>query len=834
MNNNMNKDNIVKKKKPKPSKAKDIVKIIFFINYKILSYLINILLTVLLVAVLTGGICVGALLLYVTNHVDDTIADLELIESESQLTTTIYYMEYEDKINKTNGKWVPWETLHGSENRTWVKYHDTPEHLQYAFVALEDKRFFDHNGVDWGRTLRAVQNYLMPSGRTFGASTISQQLVKLMTGDDDVTVDRKIKEVMRAMALDAKSSKQDILEAYMNSVFFSHGLYGVQAAANFYFSKDVSELTLIECVSIAAIVQAPSSMHPLRPPAEGEERNRNAARRDAGLEIMLEEGFITQEEFDEAYGQELVINRSDRTHADIIKNYFIDLVIEDVIAAFVKEHGLTREMAAHRIFSGGLSIYVTMDKDIQDVMENVYIERHNEFFPQQAEGAIPLQSSMVILDPKNNNVLGIVGGRGEKTVARGYCRASFARRQPGSSIKPISVYGPALEAGIIDWGTPLKDTPYEVINGRNWPSNAVTGGYEGVTTLVRAIQISKNAAAVHVLDQLTPEYSFQFLTRELNVKSLVEKEVNAAGQVHTDVGLGQLGLGGLTYGITNLELTAAFGMFTNDGIFTKPRSFTRVLDPRGNVLINNQPERNAVLSAENAYIMTRLLQNVVDFGTARGLGMRSRIQVAGKTGTTNSEKDLWFVGYTPYYLCGIWFGYDDPTYIGRGRGNPHLTLFNSVMDYIHQPFYGNPLTFEQPDTVIQARYCVRSGMAPNIGVCGTAQGYYAKGYEPSEICDYCSAEPEEAEEEEIEETTEPATEPPPETIRHTEVITTDDWAFPLIDITNPPEIITEAPQTEPPPEEITEPITTEAVPETEPQTEPPPPATDDENLVRAE
>ena len=277
-------------------------------------------------------------------------------------------------------------------------------------------------------------------------------------------------------------------------------------------------------------------------------------------------------------------------------------------------------------------------------------------------------------------------------------------------------------------------------------------------------------------------------------------------------------------------------MFANNGIFTKPRSFTKVLDPRGNVLINNQPERNAVLSAENAYIMTRLLQNVVEFGTARGLGMKSRIQVAGKTGTTNSEKDLWFVGYTPYYLCGVWFGYDAPTYIGRGRGNPHLNLFNSVMDYIHQPFYGDPLMFEQPDTVIQARYCIRSGMAPVIGVCGSGQGFYAKGFEPSEECDVCVFVPEEEEEEEIEETTERPTEPPPETTKPPEVTTepTTDW-FPPPDITNPP--VTEEPQTFPP-EEITQPVTTdpvitEQISETEPQFTLPI-LTDDENLVQPE
>ncbi|MCL2099170.1 MAG: transglycosylase domain-containing protein [Oscillospiraceae bacterium] len=830
MNNKTNKDNIIKKKKNQPSKAKNIVKIIFFVNYKILSYIINIVLTLLLIGILTGGICAGALLVYVNNYVDDEIADLALVESESELTTVIYYMEYEDRFEKTNGRWVELDTLHGSENRSWVKYADVPNYLKYAFVALEDKRFYTHNGVDWGRTIRAVQNYVLPSegGRDFGASTITQQLIKLMTGDDETTIDRKIQEIRRAMVLDAKSSKQDILEAYMNSVFLSHGLYGVQAGANFYFSKDVSELNLIESVAIAAIVQSPTAMNPLRGPnAEGIDSNKR--RRDAGLRIMLEEGWITQEEFDEAYDKELVINRSERSHTDINKSYFVDQVINDVQKALMEEFGYTLAMASHRVFSGGLSIYITMDKYIQEVMEHVY--SHDEYFPQQPEGAIPYQSAMVLLDPENNNILGIVGGRcspitGPK-VARGLNRASDSRRQPGSSIKPVSVYGPALDVGLIDWGTPLQDTPFTVINGRNWPVN-LPAGYEGSISLQRAVSVSKNTTAVHVLEQLTPEYIFKFMHDDLNVTSIVESETDAAGKVFSDIGLAQLALGGLTYGIKPLELTAAFGIFANDGVFTKPRSFTRVLDQRGNVIINNQPERSVILSSENAYIMTRLLQGVVDSGTARSLPMRNSVQVAGKTGTTNSEKDLWFIGYTPYYLCGVWFGYDNPTFINRQGRNPHINLFDYVMNDIHLPIYDNPKTFEQPDTVITAPYCARTGLAPiENGGCDRRMGYYARGLEPAEPC-MCQFEDEEDEEneedeggedenednEEIEavDVIEPVTEPPPE-ITEPPVIpmTTEEDIIPA-DITDQPAA---EPAEEPPPESTEsepEPVTEEAAP----------------------
>jgi penicillin-binding protein 1A len=379
-----------------------------------------------------------------------------------------------------------------------------------------------------------------------------------------------------------------------------------------------------------------------------------------------------------------------------------------------------------------------MDREIQEIMEYVYT--HDEFFPQQPEGAIPFQSAMVVLDARDNSIRGIVGGRGEKTTVRGFCRASIGRRQPGSSIKPVSVYAPALELGLIDWGTPLPDRSFMTINGRSWPVN-FPAGFEGTVSLQRAMASSKNTTAVHVLNWITPEYVFRFMHDDLNVRSLVEREVNAAGREFSDIGLAQLALGGLTHGVTPLELTASFGIFTNDGIFTKPRSFTRVEDARGTVIINNAPEQDVVLSAENAFIMTRLMQGVVDGpdpgATARGrLSMRANIEIAGKTGTTDDEKDLWFIGYTPYFICGVWFGYDTPTFINRRGTTPHLDLFNSVMDAIHQPVYDDPSTFEQLDTIVEAPHCIRSGMAPGPG-CGRRMGIYAGDFAPSETCTVC-------------------------------------------------------------------------------------------------
>lgn len=734
-----NNDNIVKKKKQQPSKARHVVKSIFFVNYKILSYIINVLLTILLVGIITTGICVAALLFYVTNFIDDEMPTLDIVSTEQDLTTTIWRFEYDCRFERTNPRPVVLDTLHGVENRMWVRYNDTPEHLRMAFVALEDHRFYQHNGVDWRRTAAAVRQYIFPDGRDFGASTITQQVVKMLTGDDDVTVGRKIQEIMRALNLDSQHSKQQILEVYMNTVFLSNGQYGVQAAANFYFGKDVSELTLLESVALASIVQAPTVMNPLR------RADRNQDRRDQGLRIMLREGWITQEEFDGAYNQELILNRGERTPEETIKSYFVDQVIEDVMRAFM-ELGYPRAAASQIVFSGGLNIYTTIDYHIQSVMEYVYIYNHEQFFPPQPAGAVPIQSAMVVMNPRNGNILGVVGGRGDK-VARGLNRATQSRRQPGSAIKPVSVYGPAIEFGHMTWGTPLDDTPFMLLNRNMWPVN-LPRGTDGFISPVAAMAISKNTTAVRMLDRLTPEISFRFMYHDLNMKSLVEREVRPNGRVLTDVALAPLALGGLTHGITVLELTAGFGAFAADGIFTVPRTFTRITDQTGSVVIENAPERRIVVSEETAFIMTRLMQTVMTHpqGTGRSLRMRNRIEVAGKTGTTNEERDRWFVGYTPHLLAGVWMGYDDPRRLGV-RGSPAMNLWNDVMEYIHQPVFDNPelmRRFEMPPGIVQAHYCRDSGMAPGencrLDLRGNRisanPGYFARGNAPtpSEPC----------------------------------------------------------------------------------------------------
>ncbi|MCL2096463.1 MAG: transglycosylase domain-containing protein [Oscillospiraceae bacterium] len=735
------KDNISKTKKKQPSKFINAVTMIFYVNFKILSYMLNIALTLLLIGIITGGIVAGAFVLYINEYIDPVIDELAAMSSEVDLTTVIYYYDYGDKMAGTNRREVEMDTLRGSENRLWVKYREIEKtYLVEAFLALEDHRFFTHNGVDWRRTLGAAANFLMPSdGRMFGGSTITQQLVKMMTEDDDIRIQRKIQEMFRAMYLENTSSKEQILETYLNTVNLSSGAYGVQAAAHTFFNKDVTELNLLECAAIAAIVQSPTAMSPIERPNRP---YRNKDRRNECLKNMLKYDMITQEEFDEAYDKELLISRPENTLADHVKSYFVDQIINDVTDDLMAKYSYTKAMASNMIYSGGLKIYSTMDKEIQDIMEHVYA--NDEFFPKQSEGAIKYQSSMVVLDPYTGELKGIIGGRGDK-VQRGLNRASGSWRQPGSAIKPVSVYAPALDRGIINWGTPLDDSPAMELNIggrlRMWPTNYPEGN-SGYITLPHAMRDSKNTTAVKVLQMLSPEYSFSFMHDDLNIKSLVERMVRPDGRVLSDIDVAPLSLGGLTTGVSVYDLTAAYMIFANKGIYSKPRSYTVVKDSGNNTILDNMPDQRTVISEETAVIMTKLLSEVVRAGTASGLQMRGKIDVAGKTGTTNDDCDRWFIGYTPYYVCGVWFGYDQPKYLGvnRGAGNPPMMLFHYVMDTAHRELYANAKRFEESPSVITAQFCRDSGMAPgpdcSLDPRGARieSGYYARGSEPVEPC----------------------------------------------------------------------------------------------------
>ncbi len=668
----------------------------------------NTLLTILLVGMLTGTIVGMALLIYVKDYIN-TDYDIENLKLDLDQTTSIYYMDYVDE-ERTTGNWVEWEEerIHGSENRLWVSYKNIPENLINAFVAIEDQRFWDHNGVDWKRTAGAVLQVVKSGSFGYGGSTITQQLIKNVTGDKDVKIQRKLEEIFRALSLEKKKSKEDILEMYLNTIYLSQGCSGVQSAANFYFHKDVSELTLAECACLASITNLPTYYDPIQNP------DNNEYRRTVILDEMLEQKYISQEEYDLAVAEELKLYTGDdieEQNTDTnVHSWFVETLIQDVINDLMEEKGLDENTATQLLYSGGLKIYSTVDLDVQRAMEEVFENEEN--YPE-LEGVQP-EAAMVVLNPYNSNLLGIIGARGEKTTNGDWNNATMSKRQPGSSFKPIAVYSQAIENGIANYSTVVDDYPYNInpATGKVWPSNS-PARYRGYVTVCEALVRSLNTVAVRLLDQVGIENSFYFLRNKFGISTLVE-QLGTKG----DTGL-SMALGGLTYGVTVRDITTAYGTFANSGIYTESRSYIKVCDAEGNIILSNEGNSEVVLSQGTAQIMTKMLEEVANpngYGTARKLTVTKNVDVAAKTGTTNDNKDIYFVAYTPYFVGGVWFGYEQPRYLPPFSVSPSLSLWDMVMTKIHQPYIDNAKngieklrTFDYSE-LISYKYCLDSGL----------------------------------------------------------------------------------------------------------------------------
>ncbi len=753
-----------------------VLGIIAGVLLRILSYFFNILLTVLLIGLITGIIVATVFAIYINTHLDLEI-DPSLISTVNRDSTTrIYYMDFEDEEARQNrdGTAVEQEDqrLVGGEDSVAVSIADMPEDLINAFIAIEDRRFMEHNGVDWWTTAQSVFKFVF--GGAGGGSTITQQLIKNVTGEDDVTIQRKVQEIFRALNLEKVRSKEEILESYLNIVFFGNRCYGVQAAAQYYFGKDVSELSLVECASFAAIVKNPSQFNPKSHEedytvtlADGTiiERQGNETRREIVLSAMWREGYITKTEMYAAFDEELVLATHDSDESEtleegmVLYSYFTEAVITQIQKDLMEKYNISSTAASRMIYSG-MQIITPMDPFVQETLEEVY-ENSSEYFPSTGVGLQP-QSAMVVCDPYTNDVLGTVGGRDQKTLNRGTDRATKSVRPPGSSIKPLSVYGPALDAGLITYGTAVDDTPlwfesYVSVPASEWneaqyaydpyPKN-YPNVFMGLTTIQDAIERSVNTIAMKVLQKLTVDKSFDFMKSELGFDSLIESATLSNGQVITDKGLAALALGQPNYGVTLLEMTSAYTIFQNRGIYNEPNLYLTVTDSAGNVILSNEEESNLVISEESASIMTIMLERVMTEGTGKGCTLRHTVDVAGKTGTTSADFDRYFVGYTPYYVGGVWTGYDMPQSLSSFGENPSLVVWDKVMTMLHQPMIdeaangGEPLkTFETAPGVIEVVYCRDSGKLPT-DACGldcrgwrTEIGYFTRESAPKEYCD---------------------------------------------------------------------------------------------------
>ncbi len=689
-------------------------------------------------------------------------------------------------------------------NRLPVSIDEIPLDLQHAVIAIEDERFYEHNGIDIRGILRAFVRGVSEGNFNEGASTITQQLLKNNVFTDWTSEStwiekftRKFQEQYLAIQVEKVYDKDVILENYLNTINLGAGSYGVQAASQRYFGKNVQDLTLSECATLAGITQNPTRYNPITNPED------NAERRKAVLDRMLEQGYITQSEYEDAMADDVYSRiqqtESEQTTTTSVYSYFEDEVIDQAIDALVSVKGYTETQARNILYSGGVDVYTTLDPDIQQILDEEYADPDN--FPSYTQYALDYaltvknpegeevnyskemltlyfqnqdpdfdllfdspeegqtyvdqykasiladgseviaervsfepqpQSSMSIIDPSTGYVKALIGGRGEKTASLTLNRATDTTRQPGSTFKILSTYAPALNEKGMSLSTTFVDEPYEYPDGT--PVRNSTNSYVGETTIRRAIQDSINVVAVKCLEEVTPELGLEYLDN-FGFTTLAHgdaSDTDANGNVYSDANL-PLALGGITYGVTNVELNAAYAAIANGGNYIKPIYFTKIVDREGNVLIDNTPEETEVIKESTAWMLTNAMEDVVKYGTATNCQL-SNMPVAGKTGTTDTYNDLWFVGYTPYYCCAVWSGYDNneaipDDYMSR---NFHKILWQKVMSRIHEDL--DYKEFEQPPTVEQMTVCSETGLLPRAG-CPTVTEYFDITSMPTQRCD---------------------------------------------------------------------------------------------------
>ena len=617
--------------------------------------------TLILICILTGLLFTIIFAVYVKTCIIPG-CQLDLEDFTLKQSSTIWYQG-------SDGEWQELTTISGLEKRKWVDIEDIPDNMEHALVAIEDHRFYRHNGVDWIRTGKAAVN-MFTGSRTFGGSTITQQLIKNLTHQDDVTVQRKVLEIFQALEFEKNYDKEEILEWYLNCVYFGEGCYGVQTAAQTYFGKDVQDLSLAEAAAIVGITNLPTYYDPFYSVENNKERQEDV------LWCMKEQGYINKQEYKDALAQELVFVRGENEPSSPnIHSYYTENVIRDVIDDLMEQKGYSEQVAEHLVYNGGYQIYCCLDKSIQDKVESIYTDLSK--LPQATNGnTTQLQSGIVVMDQYTGNIVATAGGTGQKTRNFGYDRATQATRPSGSSIKPLAVYGPAIEYGLISPSTLVLDADETKVSlahaPAGWYPKNSPNTYDGIITILQALQQSKNTVSAQIMDKLTPSASYDFLTNRLNFVSLTEK----------DIGFAPLALGQQTWGVTVREMAQGFAALANDGVLTEARTYTLVKNSKGETILDNQPKTQVAFSQSTARVMTYMLNNAATYGTGAS-SVFGNMPVAGKTGTTTSNCDRWFVGYTPYYTCAVWTGYDTPQYMSF-YGNPAVTIWHDVMALIHE------------------------------------------------------------------------------------------------------------------------------------------------------
>ncbi len=688
--------------------------------------------------IMAGSALAIALTLYLVDATKND--DINLTNLELSFTSTIYYQD------RTTGEYLEYQKLGGSENRTWVDLSDIPQHVQDAYIAVEDEGFYEHIGFDFvGTVASAINEYtpiqLFDSQR--GASTLTQQLIKNITFDSSSSgLDgalRKIREIYRAVVLESEYSKDEILEAYLNTHRLSGTLAGVQAGANAYFGKDISEVTIAEAALLAGVTKNPSVYSPLlyEGMALDDPENESVARRNDILFFMHEQGKISTADYEAALVEPVTL--AEDTNLIEENSYFTDMVFDDVVEDLMAEHDMTEGEAEYYVYNSGLKIYATVDPTVQTAMEQEMLNnKENQVFPvkestyttedengNEIEITQTPQAAMISLDYEGR-IVAVVGGLGEKEGDRILNRAVDSVRQTGSTMKPIGAYALALDYGYINYSTPIFDSAVFQIQDdetgalKDWPVNYSQQYEDREIPVQEAVARSLNTIAVRALTYVTPAVSYEFLETTLGITSL---------NPISDVDYSPLALGGMTYGISPLEMAAAYAMFGNGGVYYEPYSYTTVEDSNGEIILESESTSVRAVSEQTAYIMNRMLRTVLlSGGTGSGLSTNYMDSV-GKTGTTSDNKDHWFMGLTPYYVTATWWGYDEPqSLLVNYTTHPPTTAWRNVMNAAQENLEHK--SFPTASGVVVYNYCADSGGTANPTCPTQRTGYYTQDNMP--------------------------------------------------------------------------------------------------------
>ena len=669
--------------------------------------------TICVIGILTAGIFAKIFMTYVDTTLIPSLGDVTSEEMKLALASTIYdkngtpILPLYDNSEDTGG------------NRELVKYSEIPRHLIDALVSIEDHRFWEHHGVDWVGTVASIRDTLL-HGNTRGGSTITQQLLRIQYDDKDVTVRRKFREICRALEYEKSVGKEDIITDYLNTVYFGAGAYGIQTAAKTYFGKDVSELSVAESACIVGITNNPSLYDPLRDVVFEKSgmtpRQYNKKRQETILDEMVKYGYLTEAEASAAKAEKLIFTDTDEYKAlhgievpeetddekpvDLSKIYtwFEDEAINEAITLLAEQYGYAREYASKLLYRGGFHIYTTLDPQVQAVVDEVFQDTSNFDYPSKK--GTPINAAITVIDPYTGEVKAIAGDVGVKTVNRAKSLATTPR-MPGSSIKPVAVYAPAIDADVVSPASVIDDYPINnTLREKGYPRNS-NGRYRGYTTVARGLQNSTNTISSRTLQKLGYAQSFEFMQNNLGFQLNVN-----------DIDLAPLAMGGLTYGVTTMEMAAAYGAFVNRGTYIEPHLITRIEsnDHKETVIDNTIPKSWPAMKETTAYLMNKLLRRVVTSGTGTGANFDG-MTIAGKTGTTTDNCDRYFAGYTPYYSAAVWMGYKDKPekiFVKHGE-NPSAVVWKLVMEKLHEGLEDKGF-FERPEGITSVTVCADCGL----------------------------------------------------------------------------------------------------------------------------